>query len=101
MTDEPHEPNRRAALDLANAAQRCGSKRKRDGEPCQAPAMKNGRCRVHGGLSTGPKTADGFAWSRRSDWKHGHYSARASAERAQARATLRELHHWLALAVGV
>src|SRR4051794_14905627 len=32
-----------------NAAPRCGEKRKRDGEPCQKPAMKNGRCAIHGG----------------------------------------------------
>jgi hypothetical protein len=28
----------------------CGAKR-RDGQSCQAPAMPNGRCRVHGGTS--------------------------------------------------
>jgi hypothetical protein len=28
---------------------------------CRAWAMPNGRCRLHGGLSTGPKTADGKA----------------------------------------
>ena len=39
----------------------------RDGHPCRAPAVwdkennrpRNGRCRVHGGLSTGPKTLEG------------------------------------------
>jgi hypothetical protein len=24
--------------------------------------MKNGRCRMHGGLSTGPRTAEGLVW---------------------------------------
>ncbi len=38
-------------------APRCGARRKYDGQPCQAPAMKNGRCRLHGGKSTGPKRA--------------------------------------------
>src|SRR5574340_119132 len=41
---------------------RCGARR-RDGQPCQAPAVwdhrqdraRNGRCRMHGGLSTGPR----------------------------------------------
>ena len=28
----------------------CGAKR-RNGEPCKAPAMQNGRCRIHGGKS--------------------------------------------------
>jgi hypothetical protein len=45
---------------------RCGA-RCRDGHPCQAtpvwfrgaPAARNGRCRMHGGLSTGPRTPEG------------------------------------------
>jgi hypothetical protein len=101
MANEPHEPAWRAALEVANAVRRCGAKRKRDAEPCQAPAMKNGRCRVHGGRSTGPITVDGRARSRRANWKHGHYSAEAKAERSQARICLRELRHWLTLAGGV
>ncbi len=44
----------------------CGA-RCRDGHPCRAPAIwdkvndrpRNGRCRLHGGLSTGPKTLEG------------------------------------------
>ena len=45
----------------------CGA-RCRDGHSCQAPAMldretgcyiRNGRCRIHGGLSTGPRTVAG------------------------------------------
>ena len=41
--------------------QRCGAKTRR-GTPCQRPANKrNGRCRLHGGQSTGPKTAEGRA----------------------------------------
>jgi hypothetical protein len=32
---------------------------KSTGQPCMARAMENGRCRYHGGLSTGPKTAEG------------------------------------------
>lgn len=47
---------------------RCGA-RCRDGHPCQAPAVwdrrrnrpRNGRCRMHGGLSTGPRTPEGKA----------------------------------------
>lgn len=33
----------------------------RAGPPCRAPAMANGRCRMHGGLATGPKTKKGRA----------------------------------------
>jgi hypothetical protein len=29
------------------------------GKPCKAGALRNGRCRNHGGLSTGPKTIQG------------------------------------------
>ena len=40
---------------------RCGA-RIRKGTPCRAPAVDGkGRCRLHGGLSTGPKTAQGRA----------------------------------------
>ena len=43
-----------------NSAPRCGA-RTRLGCPCQGPAMKNGRCRMHGGAATGPRTAEGRA----------------------------------------
>src|SRR5262244_1628365 len=35
---------------------RCGARSKRTGKPCRAAAMPNGRCKVHGGKSTGPRT---------------------------------------------
>ncbi len=37
---------------------RCGAKT-RSGKPCQCWAMPNGRCYLHGGASTGPKTPEG------------------------------------------
>ena len=41
--------------------QRCGAKT-RQGSPCKRPANKrNGRCRLHGGASTGPRTKEGLA----------------------------------------
>ncbi len=39
--------------------QRCGAHARSTGLPCQAKALANGRCRNHGGLSTGPKTFAG------------------------------------------
>jgi len=36
--------------------------------------MKKGRCKFHGGLSTGPRTPEGLERSRRARWKHGAYS---------------------------
>ena len=38
---------------------RCGAYARTSGLPCQAQALHNGRCRNHGGLSTGPKTSEG------------------------------------------
>ena len=40
-------------------APRCGAHARSTGEPCRAKALPNGRCRNHGGLSTGPKTPEG------------------------------------------
>jgi hypothetical protein len=57
--------------------------------------MANGRCRMHGGKSTGPRTAEGLERSRRARWKHGHYSAEAKAERARARLELHLLRELL------
>ena len=37
---------------------RCGAKT-RAGHPCRRKALRNGRCRNHGGLSTGPRTPEG------------------------------------------
>jgi hypothetical protein len=38
----------------------CGGKGRRSGEPCQCKAIyPNGRCKWHGGASTGPKTEAG------------------------------------------
>lgn len=57
-------------------APRCGARTRR-GTPCRAPAMRNGRCRMHGGLSTGPRTQEGLERCRRANWKHGRYSESA------------------------
>jgi glucans biosynthesis protein len=40
-------PDWRTTLPQAQAALRCGAKT-RSGIPCRAPAMRNGRCRMHG-----------------------------------------------------
>lgn len=41
----------------------CGAQTKR-GTPCRCIALPNGRCRLHGGKSTGPKSAEGWARTR-------------------------------------
>jgi len=70
-------------------APRCGAKT-RKGTPCKAPAMANGRCRMHGGKSTGPRTPEGLERSRKANWKHGYYSAKSISQRWYIRQLLRE-----------
>ena len=55
--------------------QTCGA-RTRKGEPCKCLALKNGRCKLHGGQSTGPKTDDG--------WNRTRAGYRAYVERRRA-----------------
>lgn len=61
----------------------CGAKSKRNyGIPCRQPAMKNGRCRLHGGKCTGPKTLEGRMRCKYSRWRHGFYSKESLEEKA-------------------
>ena len=54
--------------------QRCLAKT-RKGTLCQSPAYRhNGRCRLHGGLSTGAKTSDGLKRISAANLKHGRYT---------------------------
>jgi hypothetical protein len=55
-----------------NASPRCGAKSRTSGCPCRAPAMPNGRCRLHGGKSTGPRTAEGLARLAAAHTTHGN-----------------------------
>jgi hypothetical protein len=72
-------------------ARRCGAKTRRD-TLCQCPAMRNRqRCRLHGGKSTGPRTAAGLERSRRARWRHGVYSRETRAILADSRRRWREL----------
>ncbi len=86
-TEEPRRPvllrNGNPQGNPMNAP-RCGAKT-RKGTPCRAPAMANGRCRMHGGKSTGPRTPEGLARSRRAGYKHGHYCAENIARRREVR----------------
>ena len=52
----------------------CGAKT-RSGRPCRRYGnIINGRCKLHGGRSTGPVTREGLSASRRANYKHGHRS---------------------------
>jgi len=66
----------RAALALHP---RCGAKCKQRDGFCLNPAMNNGRCRIHGGKSTGPKP------------KHGQASAGAKLRRQSIHSLLKSL----------
>src|SRR4051812_14637217 len=73
-------------------APRCGAKaRTRDGAPCRNAAMKNGRCRMHGGMSTGPRTPEGRERIRRANTRHGRYSQAAKQEAREMRTLLRQV----------
>ena len=97
-TDQtPHE-KRRGWLRHGNPpgdfskARRCGTRTRR-GTLCQCPAMRNRRrCKLHGGLSTGPKTAEGIERIRRTSTTHGQRTKAARAEREYFRALTKE---WL------
>ncbi|NOQ76184.1 MAG: hypothetical protein GQ475_00040 [Methylococcaceae bacterium] len=50
----------------------CGAKAKSTGRPCRNKDIySNGRCRYHGGLSTGPKTDAGKRRSSQNGFKKG------------------------------
>ncbi|WP_274379322.1 HGGxSTG domain-containing protein [Pseudoroseomonas vastitatis] len=73
-------------LTAARLAPRCGAKT-RAGTPCAAAGMANGRCKMHGGKSTGPRTAEGIERIRAARMKHGMFSG----EMRELRALIREL----------
>lgn len=51
----------------------CGAKT-RNSEPCRKAALANGRCRLHGGKSTGPKDRSKLKGNKNA-LKHGQYEA--------------------------
>jgi hypothetical protein len=78
------------------AAPRCGA-HTRANHSCRQPAMANGRCRMHGGLSTGARTPEGQTRARAARFVHGCRTAdiidfrAAAARRARRLATLTRL----------
>lgn len=62
---------------------RCGAYCRTTGEPCRNPAMKNGRCRMHGGKSTGRPII------------HGMHTNAKKRQYAEARELLRALRNML------
>jgi hypothetical protein len=71
-----------------NNAPRCGAKN-RAGCACRAPAMRGKlRCRMHGGGSTGPRTAEGLTRLRAARTTHGLYTGESGIK----------LRHWITFA---
>jgi hypothetical protein len=55
-------------------AKKCGAKTRKS-TACQSPAMLNGRCRMHGGKSTGAKTKAGIERIKKANFKNGLYTS--------------------------
>ena len=83
-------------LALAHACPRCGA-RTRSGSVCKGQAMANGRCRMHGGASTGPRTAEGLQRIKQAPTIHGDCSAEARALRRMLRGLSEEQRRLLRL----
>ena len=89
MPDRTGDPMASAA-DGAAAPQKtsdlvlCGA-RTRQGGNCRHVAMRNGKCRFHGGLSTGRRTAEGIERHREAVTRHGGRSRAAQDFRALVR----------------
>ena len=58
----------------------CGA-RTRAGGVCLGLAMANGRCRMHGGASTGPRTAAGLARMVAAKTTHGQFAVSGAPKR--------------------
>lgn len=67
-------------------APRCGA-RTRTGRPCKAPAMRNGKCRMHGG-----KSLSGRSHGR---YRHGQFTKAAIEQRRRLRELLRMAKQFL------
>ncbi len=77
-------------MPINSSVRLCGAQaRQNNHQPCRQPAMKNGRCRLHGGKSTGPKTQQGQNKSALANYKNGLYTEVAYAERMHIRMMMR------------
>jgi hypothetical protein len=70
----------------------CQATSKRSRVQCQAPAMRgNSVCRIHGGLSTGPRTKEGRKRCALANTVHGNDTRAARAQRKERSKTLHSL----------
>src|ERR1700722_15349729 len=77
-----------------NAAPRCGARARTTGCACRAPAMPNGRCRLHGGKRAGPRRAGGGGRIV------GPHAARVLFSAGGAAKRLERRHVWTVVARG-
>jgi len=79
----------------------CSAKSKRTKLQCRSPALKGKRtCRIHGGLSTGPKTDSGRLRCGAAKTVHGQDTRALRASRGEDRARLVALEQF-ALSLGI
>lgn len=70
----------------------------RYGTACQKPPLRGKkRCRLHGGASTGPRTAEGKARIAAAHYRHGRRSKKFVKARAKIWAELREIERRMKL----
>ena len=62
-----------------HASPRCGAQTRQQ-TPCRAPSMKNGRCRMHGGKSSGAPTG-----KANGNYKTGYWTKEAVENREHIR----------------
>lgn len=68
----PRRPNILPPIPADLVAMQCGAMTKRDRTPCKRKDIYlNGRCKFHGGMSTGPKTEEGKKKSSQNARKDG------------------------------
>jgi hypothetical protein len=90
---EPSEP--RSIFTIAGGritCLQCRARSKRTGQQCRAPAMSGKAvCKTHGGLSSGPKTAEGRSRCAQAKTIHGQETRAARKERSKVLTELNEL----------
>ncbi len=79
-------------MPINNTVKLCNARSKQNNhKPCRQPGMlTNGKCRLHGGKSTGPKTPEGKLRSAQANYKHGYYTNMAILERKLMRDEMKE-----------
>lgn len=73
-------------MQRAHDSPRCGAHARTTGHPCKAPAMPNGRCRMHGGKSPGAPTGN-----RNGNFQHGLCTKEVQQRSSEVRELLKAL----------